>query len=56
MDSTNSDGKSADDDKVKSDLFDLVEKLHVELQKKDEDLAKEKLEKQVCTFFNCLQV
>jgi ATP-dependent protease HslVU (ClpYQ) peptidase subunit len=53
--STKSDGTSADDAKVKNDLFNLVEKLqielqkkHQELQKKDEELAKEKQKKQVC--------
>jgi hypothetical protein len=65
MDSTKSDKTSADDDKVKSDLFNLAEKLQIELQVKDqelqakdkelqgkdEELAKEKLEKQVCTIF-----
>jgi uncharacterized protein (DUF3084 family) len=39
-DSTNSDGTSADDAKIKSDLFDLAEKLRIELQKKDEELQK----------------
>jgi hypothetical protein len=54
MDSANSDGTSADDAKVKSDLFKLVEKLRIELnvkdqelQKKDEELTKERQEKQV---------
>jgi hypothetical protein len=58
MDSTNSDGTLADDAKVKSDLFKLVEKLRIELnvkdqelQVKDDELAKERQEKQVCTFF-----
>jgi hypothetical protein len=57
MDSTKSDGTSADDAKIKSDLFNLVENLRIELQKKDQkllekddELAKEKQEKQVCTF------
>jgi hypothetical protein len=59
MDSTKSDETSTDDDKVKRDLFNLVEKLRMELQgkdqalqkkeqqlqKKDQELAKEK---QVC--------
>jgi hypothetical protein len=54
MDSTNSDKTSADDAKVKNDLFNLVEKLRIELnvkdqelQVKDEQLTKEKEEKQV---------
>jgi uncharacterized membrane protein len=45
------DETSADDIKIKSDLFNLVEKLRIELQEKDEELAKEKQENQVCTFF-----
>jgi ATP-dependent protease HslVU (ClpYQ) peptidase subunit len=52
---------STDDLKIKSDLFNLVEKLRIEVQKndeellkKDEELAKEKQEKQVCTFYYCL--
>jgi hypothetical protein len=48
-DSTKSDETSADD-------FNLVEKLLIELQKKDEELAKEKQEKQVCTVFCLSQV
>jgi hypothetical protein len=59
MDSTQSDEASADDAKVKSDLFKLVEKLRIELQKKEEELqvkdkklAKAKREKKVCTFIN----
>jgi ATP-dependent protease HslVU (ClpYQ) peptidase subunit len=59
MDSTSQ--TSADDAKIKSDLFNLVEKLRIELQKrdqelqkKDEELAKERQEKQVCTAFYCL--
>jgi ATP-dependent protease HslVU (ClpYQ) peptidase subunit len=54
MDSIKSD-TSADDAKIKSDLFNLVEKLQIELhkkdeelQKKDQELAKERQEKQVC--------
>jgi hypothetical protein len=47
---------SADDAKIKSDLLNLVEKLRIELQVKDEELAKEKQEKQVCNFLYCLQV
>jgi hypothetical protein len=54
MDSRKSDKTSADDDKVKSDLFNLVEKLRIELnvkdhelQVKDEELTKEKEAKQV---------
>jgi hypothetical protein len=46
---------SADDTKhtcVCSKLFDLSEKLGIELQKRDEDLAKEKQEKQVYKLFN----
>jgi hypothetical protein len=64
MDPTKSDGTSADDAKIKSDLFNLVEKLRIELHKKDqqlqqkddelqgkdEELAKEKQKKKVCTF------
>jgi hypothetical protein len=59
MDSTKSDKTSADDDKVKSDLFNLAEKLRSELrvqdqeqQFKDEKLAKEKQKNQVCTFYS----
>jgi hypothetical protein len=48
MDSTKSNETSADDAKIKNDLFNLVEKLRIELNKKDEELAKEKQEKQVC--------
>jgi uncharacterized membrane protein len=51
MDSTKSDEKSADDIKLKNDLFNLVEKLQIELRKKDEELTKEKQEKQVCKAF-----
>jgi hypothetical protein len=54
MNSTKSDKTSADDAKVKNDLFNLVEKLRIELNvkdqelhKKDENLTKEKKEKQV---------
>jgi hypothetical protein len=43
------------DIKLNSDLFDLAEKLQIELRKKDEELAKEKQENQVCTFYS-LQV
>jgi hypothetical protein len=63
MDSTKSDKTSADDDKVKSDLFTLVEKLRIELHVKDqelkvkeEDLTKERQEKQVCNVFYCSQI
>jgi hypothetical protein len=48
--------QSADDAKLKSDLFNLIEKLRIELQKKDKVLAKEKQEKQVCKVFNSLQI
>jgi hypothetical protein len=58
MDSTKSSETSADDAKVKSDLFNLVEKLRIELnvkdqelQVKDDELMKERQEKKVCTFF-----
>jgi hypothetical protein len=54
-DSTKSGETSADDAKVKSEL-NLVEKLRVELQVKDEELAKEKQEKQVCKAFYYLQI
>jgi ATP-dependent protease HslVU (ClpYQ) peptidase subunit len=47
---------------LKNDLFNLVEKLRIELhkkdqdlQKKDEELAKEKQEKQVCIYFYCFK-
>jgi hypothetical protein len=43
------DATSADDAKIKSDL---VEKLRIELQKKDEELANERQEKQVHTFYD----
>jgi hypothetical protein len=63
MDSTKSGETSADDAKIKSDLFNLVENLRIELrvkdqelQVKDEKLAKEKQEKQVCKAFYCLQI
>jgi preprotein translocase subunit SecE len=56
MDSTSQ--TSADDAKIKNDLFNLVENLRIELHKKDqqlqvkdEELAKEKKEKQVYTFY-----
>jgi hypothetical protein len=65
MDSTKSDktpSSTGDDAKVKNDLFNLVEKLRIELhlkdkelQGKDEELAKERQEKQVCTFFIVLK-
>jgi hypothetical protein len=42
IDSTKSNETSADDAKIKSDLFKLVEKLQIELQEKDEELVKEK--------------
>jgi predicted RNA binding protein with dsRBD fold (UPF0201 family) len=51
MDLTKSDETSADDAKVKSGLFNLVEKLQIELQNKDEELVKERQEKQVCKAF-----
>jgi hypothetical protein len=65
MDSTKTDETLAGDAKIKSYLFELAEKLRIELQKKDEELqkkdqelqakdeklAKEEQEKQVCTFF-----
>jgi hypothetical protein len=39
MDSTKSDKTSSDDDaKIKTDLFNLVEKLRIELQQKDQQL------------------
>jgi hypothetical protein len=47
-DSIKADKTSADDAKIKTDLFNLVEKLRIELRVKDEELAKEKQEKQVC--------
>jgi ATP-dependent protease HslVU (ClpYQ) peptidase subunit len=57
MDSTKSDDTSADDAKIKDDLFNLVEKLRIELQEKDQQLqvkdkklAKEKRKNKVCTF------
>jgi hypothetical protein len=57
------DETSADDDKIKSDLFNLVENLRIELQKKDQELnlkdkklAKEKQQKKVCIFNYCLQI
>jgi hypothetical protein len=52
MDSTTqtSDG----DIKLNSDLFDLAEKLQIQLQIKEEELAKEKQEKQVCNIFICI--
>jgi ATP-dependent protease HslVU (ClpYQ) peptidase subunit len=47
------------DIKLNSDLFDLAEKLQIQLQKKDqklqekeEELAKEKQKNQVCTFYS----
>lgn len=46
-DPTKSDGTSTDDDKIKSDLFDLAEKLRIELQKKDEELHVKDQELQV---------
>jgi hypothetical protein len=52
MDSTKSDGTSAEDAKIKSDLFNLVEKLQIELQQKNEELTKEKQEKQVFNIFS----
>jgi hypothetical protein len=62
-DATKSGETSADDAKVKNDLFNLVENLRIELcvkdqelLEKDEELAKERQEKQVCIFFYCLQV
>jgi hypothetical protein len=55
MDSTKSDATATDDEKVKNDLFNLVENLRIELQVKDQELnlkdkklAKEKQEKKVC--------
>jgi ribosomal protein S4 len=70
MDSTKYDETLSDDAKIKSDLFNLAEKLHIELrkknqelqvkdeelQKKDEELAKERQEKQVCNIFYCLHM
>jgi hypothetical protein len=60
MDSSNQ--ALADATKLNNDLFELVEKLRIqlnekdeELQGKDEELAKEKQEKEVCNFFR-LQV
>jgi hypothetical protein len=45
--------------KLNSDLFDLAEKLQIELRKKDQELqvkdeglAKEKQKNQVCTFYS----
>jgi hypothetical protein len=62
MDSTKFDETSADDDKIKSDLFNLVENLRIEmrvkdknLQKRDEELAKERQENQVCNVFLYLE-
>jgi hypothetical protein len=47
------------DIKLNSDLFDLAEKLQIELRKKDQELqvkdeglAKEKQKNQVCTFYS----
>jgi hypothetical protein len=54
MDSTKSDKTSADDAKIKSDLFNLVENLRIELRVKDEELQTKDTEwakeKQVCKF------
>jgi hypothetical protein len=44
MDSTSQ--TSADDEKIKSDLFNLVENLQIELQKKDEELQNQDKELQ----------
>jgi hypothetical protein len=66
MDPAKSDQASADDAKIKSDLFNLVEKLQIELRKKDQELqvkkqeqqekdkelTKEKQKNQVCTFYS----
>jgi hypothetical protein len=41
--------KSADDAKSMNDLFELVEKLTIQLNEKDKELGIEKQEKQVCT-------
>jgi hypothetical protein len=49
--STNYNETSADDTKVKDDLIKLVEKLRIELQAKNEELTKEKEEKQVHLLF-----
>jgi hypothetical protein len=61
-DLTKSDETLADDAKVKNDLFNLVENLRIELQKKDEELkikdeklAKDKQEKKVCNAFYYFQ-
>jgi hypothetical protein len=53
MDSTMSDKTTADNIKLTNDLFNLVEKLQIELQTKDEELAKEKQEKQVYSLQIC---
>jgi hypothetical protein len=45
-----------DDDKITNDLSNLVEKLQIELQIKDKELAKELEEKQVCKDFYCFQI
>jgi hypothetical protein len=55
MDATKSGETLADDDNMKSDLLNLVEKLRMELQTKDEELANEKQENQVCKAFYCFQ-
>jgi ATP-dependent protease HslVU (ClpYQ) peptidase subunit len=61
MDATKSGETSADDAKVKSDLFNLVEKLQIELQaknqelqRKDQELADKNQENQVCNIFYLL--
>jgi hypothetical protein len=53
MDSTTSQAL-ANATKLNNDLFELVEKQRIQLDKKDEELANEKQEKQVYKLFACL--
>jgi hypothetical protein len=62
-DSTKSDETATDDAKVKNDLFNLVEKLRIELNVKDQELkikdrklANEKQLKKVCIFNYYFQI